>query len=176
MIFNDKNAPGFPVIVAMHINPTGGANGPWAPWTGTLTVGDIEIGAVELKNATTDDRALVTASGMVTVHETADYTVVEVTGAAAVSITVNPTTDFFLEEVRIHLSAAGTAGNLTIVQDAGAGPAFDTTLLTQDMTAVVDYPWVPVRHFHFEDDDNILITWANASNRTYGIQILYTTA
>jgi hypothetical protein len=60
MPFDDNEAPGFPVFSGMHIHD--GVN-TWNPWTGVLTTGDIEIGAVEIKDATTDNRAQVSAAG-----------------------------------------------------------------------------------------------------------------
>ena len=170
MPFQDADCFLEPKKVAMHILT---APGVWTEWTGTLTVGDIEIGAVEIKNATTDDRAIVSATGMLTVHNTEDTTVAIATGNAAVAMAINPAVAFRLERVSIHLSAAGAAGNLTITQDAGAGGVYDTILLTQDMTSVVDYVWQPTRPYKFIATDHIDIVWANASTRTYGIQVIW---
>lgn len=95
------------------------------------------------------------------------------TGAAAVSMTVNPAKAWQLEEVRIHLSAVGAAGNLTITIDANAGTAYDVVLLTQDMTSITDLVWQPDRPIKFENGDKIVIAWANGSTRTYGIEVLH---
>ena len=95
------------------------------------------------------------------------------TGAAAVSMTVAPGRDWVLEEVRVHLSAAGGAANLTITIDAGAGAAYDYTLATQDMTSVTNYTYQPTRPINLSSGDKILIAWANGSTRTYGIEVKY---
>ena len=177
MIFNDENAPGFPVIVAMHINPTGGAEGPWAPWTGTLSVGDIEIGAVENKNYNTDDRVYISPTHQMSVHTTDDQTFVETTGAVAVNIAVAPGAVFDLEQVTIHLSAVGgaAAGNLTITCDSGTAAVYDVNLLTQSMVAVQDYVYQPARPLRFQAGDVIDIVWANPNSVTYGITAVWTT-
>ena len=47
------------------------------------------------------------------------------TGSGAVSITINPERAWQLDEIRVHLSAAGGAGNLTVTLDANAGAAYD---------------------------------------------------
>ena len=95
------------------------------------------------------------------------------TGAAAVSTSLAPGESFRLREVRIKLSAAGTAGNLTISVDAGAGAAYDVNLLTQDMTSVTSLTWVPDTQLQFNATDELDFAWANASTRTYGLTIYY---
>jgi len=95
------------------------------------------------------------------------------TGAAAVATTLAPGASFRLREVRIKLSAVGAAGNLTITVDAGAGAAYDVNLLTQDMTAVTNFVWVPDTQMQFASTDEIDFVWANASTRTYGLTIVY---
>ena len=103
------------------------------------------------------------------------------TGAAAVAMVVAPGYQFQLEEIQIHLSAAGGAGNLTVTLDGGAVAAvYDTVLMTQDMTAITDLVWVPARPLRFTYTDGVPATsdhldlvYANANNRTYGITVLY---
>jgi hypothetical protein len=99
--------------------------------------------------------------------------IVNVTGAAAVAYTLKPATPFRLRELRIHLSAAGGAGNLTATMDAGEGAAYDLVVLTQDMTAVVDLIWTPTNPLQFEAADEIDFAWANAQTKTYGMTIVY---
>ena len=96
------------------------------------------------------------------------------TGSSAIATTVAPGRPFQLEEVRIHLSAAGGAGNLTVTMDAGAGSAYDTVLQTQDMTSVTDYVWKPTRPIvctHASDE--IDIAWANTNSKTYGLTVIH---
>jgi len=95
------------------------------------------------------------------------------TGAAAVSQTITFTDDVELREFRIHLSAAGGAGNLTITLDSVLGAAYDAVLLTQDMTSVVDYVWRPSPGPMFMVGDKIVIAWANAGEKTYGLEVIW---
>jgi hypothetical protein len=96
------------------------------------------------------------------------------TGAAAIAKTVAPGKKWRLHEIRLHLSAAGGAANLTIKMDAGAGAAYDANLFTQDMTSVVDLLWQPELPIEFSATDEIDIAWANAAGRTYGLEVVYT--
>jgi len=80
---------------------------------------------------------------------------------------------FRLHEIRIHLSAAGAAGDLTATVDAAAGAAYDLQILKQDMTSVTDLVWQPDQIMQFEIGDEIDFAWANGSTRTYGLTIIY---
>jgi len=93
------------------------------------------------------------------------------TGAGNISVEVDPGRAFALESVKLHLSAAGAANNLTVTFDAGAGAAYDTVLLTQDMTTVTDLVWQPDSPLEFSSGDKIAIAWVNGSSRTYGLTV-----
>jgi hypothetical protein len=95
------------------------------------------------------------------------------TGVVAIATTLAPAQSFRLKEVRVHLSAAGGAGNFTATVDAINGAAYDLNIITQDMTAVVDYIWQPDTSLQFEPGDEIDFAWANANGRTYGLTIVY---
>jgi len=95
------------------------------------------------------------------------------TGAAAISTTVAPGVAWQLESIRVHLSAAGGAGNLTATIDHGTGAPYDIVLLTQDMTTVVDLVWSPNRPMEFLPGDELDIAWANAGTKTYGLEIIF---
>lgn len=96
------------------------------------------------------------------------------TGSAAISYSLAPTNTEQILEVRIHLSAAGGAGNLTITHNSALGAAYDVNLLTQDMTAVQDLVWNPDGDFHeLAPGDSFDIAWANANTRTYGLEVIY---
>ncbi len=95
------------------------------------------------------------------------------TGAAAIAVTLAPATRFRIREIRIHLSAAGGAGNLTVTVNAADGAAYDTVLLTQNMTAVTDYLYKPDYPLQFESGDEVDIAWANGGTKTYGLVIIY---
>ena len=95
------------------------------------------------------------------------------TGAVAIASTLAPSTDWQLEGIRVHLSAAGGAGSLTATIDSGVNAVYDIVLLTQDMTAVINLVWAPERPMVFSDGDELDIAYANANTRTYGLEILY---
>lgn len=97
-----------------------------------------------------------------------------VTGAVAVNYDFEVTKGIArIVEVRIHLSAAGGAGDLTFTIDSGHGSEYDVVYLTQDMTTVTDLIWVPTRRIYITPADAFEVDWANANTRTYGIEILY---
>ena len=93
------------------------------------------------------------------------------TGAAAISTTVSPGRAFALESVAVHLSAAGGAGNLTVTVDANAGAAYDVVLKTIDMTSITDWVWQPERPIELASGDKVVIAWANAGEKTYGLTV-----
>ena len=96
------------------------------------------------------------------------------TGAAAIATTVAPSGAWRLDLVKVHLSGAGGAGDLTITMDAIAGAAYDVVVLSQDMTAVTDLVWMPDNELIMTADDEIDIAWANAGGKTNGIEIFIT--
>ena len=93
------------------------------------------------------------------------------TGAAAINTTVSPGRPFALESVSVHLNGAGGAGNLTVTVDAAAGAAYDVVLKTIDMTSLTDWVWQPERPVELAKDDKIVIAWANAGAKTYGLTV-----
>jgi len=95
------------------------------------------------------------------------------TGAIAIAKTIAPGQKWALREIRVHLSAAGGAGNLTATIDSGTAPAYDTIVITQDMTAVTDLEWQPDFPMIFDAGDELDIAWANANTRTYGLEVIY---
>ena len=46
-------------------------------------------------------------------------------------------------------------------------------LLTQDMTAVIYFMWSPEDPIEFRAGDSLVIEWANAGEKTYGLEIVY---
>lgn len=97
----------------------------------------------------------------------------EATGAVAIASTLVPGIAWQLESIRVHLSAAGGAGDLTATINHHAGSAFDIVILTQDMTSVVDLVWQPDRPMEYSKKDQLVIAWANGSSRTYGLEIAW---
>ena len=92
----------------------------------------------------------------------------------AIALTVSPILPWQLEDIKIHLSAVGGAGNLTATLDANAGAVYDTVILTQDMITITDLVYAPERPLQFDANDKLVIAWANANNRTYGVEVKYT--
>lgn len=95
------------------------------------------------------------------------------TGAVAIATTLAPGRSFQLLEVRIHLSAAGGAGDFTAKVDSITSAAYDLNFIKQDMTAVIDFVWQPDHPMQFETGDEIDFEWANGAGRTYGLEIKY---
>ena len=95
------------------------------------------------------------------------------TGAVAIASTLAPGVAWQLESVRIHLSAAGGAGDFTATLDHGTGAAYDIVLLTKDMTTTTDYVWHTERPMEFDADTELDFAWANANTRTYGLEVIW---
>lgn len=95
------------------------------------------------------------------------------TGDSAIAETLSPGTAWQIESIRVHLSEAGGAGNITATIDHGSGAAFDIVLLSEDMTSIVDLIWSPYRPMEFSPDDEIIIAWENVNSRTYGLEIVF---
>jgi hypothetical protein len=93
------------------------------------------------------------------------------TGNTAINHTIDPGRAFQLEEFRIHLNAVGAAGDLILTLDANAGSAYDVVLYKQDMTSVTDIIWQPDLPLKFDNGDKIVVAWANAGGKTYGIEM-----
>ena len=98
----------------------------------------------------------------------------QTTGAVAIATTIAPGFKWALKEIRVHLSAAGGAGDLTATIDSGTAAAYDIVILTQDMTSVVDLISQLDTPMIFGEDDELDIAWANANSRTYGLEVIYT--
>ena len=96
-----------------------------------------------------------------------------VAGAITIATTLAPKTAWQIESIRVHLSAAGGAGDLTATIDHHNGSEYDVVLLTQDMTTTVDLVWSPARPMEFHKDDKLVIAWANAGGKTYGLEIVW---
>ena len=95
-------------------------------------------------------------------------------GAAAISITVSPGEPWELEGIKVHLSAAGAAGNLTVTVDSAHGSAYNTVLFTQAMVGLtdVDKRWNPTQKF-ISKNDKVVIAYTNTGSKTWGIEVTY---
>lgn len=100
------------------------------------------------------------------------------TGDGAIDFNLEPTiggvsVDYKIIEVRLHLSAAGAAGNLIISIDSDEDPVYNTILVIEDMATVTDFVWRPTPRALFPAGDKVNINWANASGRTYGLEVIW---
>ena len=81
--------------------------------------------------------------------------------------------DFKIIEVRLHLSAAGGEGNLTITLESNDDPVHNINFVTQDMTLLQDFVWRPTPRALFQRGDTVKIEWANANDRVYGLEVIW---
>jgi hypothetical protein len=97
------------------------------------------------------------------------------TGAAAIAETLAPASAYQIEEIRLHLSAAGGAAeNLTVTLDCAAGVEHDIVIKTEAMAAVVDLLYQPTRPLIFSAGDEIDFAYANTNTRTWGLTVYWT--
>jgi hypothetical protein len=122
---------------------------------------DVAIGDIEVANP------------LVQVSKTA------ATGTAAIAASTGAFTQAFeLDNITLHLSAAGTTSeNFTVTLNAFDGAAYDTVLVSEDLStdSVIDLVLTP------EEDgiptlyaigDAIDVAWPNTETRTYGLRIV----
>jgi len=97
-----------------------------------------------------------------------------VTGSAALSSSLTPTTPIVLDSVKLHLSAVGgLVENFTVTINSVTGAVYDTVLFSQDMVAVQDLFWQPDRPIAIVNSDVIDFYFKNANGRTYGLEVIY---
>lgn len=168
-----------------------------------LEAGDIEIGAVELKNATDDGRAIIDDAntvraatdnvllvqalnatggvlGTAPMPITFSTTVAKAnaTGAGAINTTTAVAGEFRLVQVVCHFSAAPTTSeNFVVKLDSSLGAAYDTALFTQNpsLSAATDLVFTPDSNTYYFTGDEIVVTFTNTDARTYGLTIYYET-
>lgn len=77
--------------------------------------------------------------------------------------------------ITFHLSSAPTtSGNFTVTLDAINGSAYDTVIYNRDLAAspaITDLIIID-RDAVFKAGDALVISYPNADNRTYGLQIV----
>ena len=96
------------------------------------------------------------------------------TGGGALDETAEPTEAGRVEGVRITLSAASAAENLTISLVSASGSEYNITLDVKAMSGVTYYVWQPTRPHPFFKGDSIRVQYANSSANTWGLEILWT--
>ena len=97
----------------------------------------------------------------------------QATGSSAIASTLAPKVPWQLESIRIHLSAAGTAGSLTATLDHSAGSAYDAVVYTKDLTSITSHVWHCERPMEFDKDTELDLAWVNGSSRTYGLEVVW---
>lgn len=94
------------------------------------------------------------------------------TGKSALSETIAIETPKQLEEVRLHLSGNGASENLIIKLDSKEGPEYDVVFLTQSVNGIADYVYQPTRPKEFEAGDSLVISLANSTSLTWGLEVI----
>lgn len=137
---------------------------------------EILVWANTAKDGTgTDYVPLVDSDGQLQVVEQATPVVTPVTGSGAIATSYAPAADFWLESVTLHLSSSGsTAEDFAITLNANDGGAYDTVLLSQDLSspATTDLVYAPTGgRLLCESGDAIDVAWPNSESRVYGLRI-----
>jgi len=79
-----------------------------------------------------------------------------------------------LEEVRLHLSAAGGASeNFAVALVSGEGSRWNTSLHAQDMNAETDDQYLPTRPLWFRKSDAVKFTYTNTNSKQWGLEVIY---
>ena len=167
----------------------------------TIETGDIEIGAVELKNGDDDGRAIINDAntarsatdnvllvqainaaggvlGTAAMPVTFSTSVLKTsaTGGAAINTTTAVAAEFRLVSITCHFSAAPTTSESFVVKlDSSLGAAYDTTLFSTNpsLSAATDIVFIPDESLDFFLGDEIVVTFTNTDTRTYGLTIYY---
>lgn len=89
-------------------------------------------------------------------------------------VKLDPGRGFQLEEVRLHLSAAGgSSENFTTTVQSAAGDEYNAVLNTQDMNAATDEHYQPTRPVFLAKGDTLLFEWANSNTKTWGLEVVW---
>jgi hypothetical protein len=80
---------------------------------------------------------------------------------------------FQLEEVRLHLDAAGGSNSFTVSIDSAKGSEYNAVLNTQDMTSATDEIYQPTRPAYINAEDQLYFAWTNAGPANWGLEIIY---
>ena len=134
---------------------------------------------IALDNAGNAIVAKADAAGNMKVAPKTPPTMFPATGAGAIALTVNPAFDFYFHGITLHFSSAPTtAGNLTATLNPVDGAAYNTKLYTVDPSvgAVTDLVFQTETPLLCKTGDTIVIAYANADGRTYGLRAVVTPA
>ena len=102
-------------------------------------------------------------------------TVTSATWAAAINTTTAIWGNFRLSSITLHFSAApAQAGDITFTVNAKDWAAYDNILFSVDPSTAseTDITYTPTNDLVFEEWDEIVVAYANADARTYGLRIV----
>ena len=134
---------------------------------------------IGLDNAGNTIVAKADAAGNLRVAPKTPPTMFPATGVGAIALTVNPAFDFYFHGITLHFdSAPTTAGNLTATLNPVDGVAYNTKLYTVDPSvgATTDLVFQTETPLLCKNGDTIVIAYANADGRTYGLRAVVTPA
>jgi hypothetical protein len=95
-------------------------------------------------------------------------------GSGAMNETLDAPDYIQLEEVRLHLSAAGGASeNFEVTINSHLGTEYDLVLKEQDMNAETDVHYQPTRPVFIHKDDKVDFTYTNTNSKTWGLEVLF---
>ena len=97
---------------------------------------------------------------------------------ATFKFTLAPKQAFEFGGFKLTLNAAATTAseNMTITVDAGAGSVYDYLLYSQDMNTLRYLNWnIQDNPEPFEKNDELACAWANATPKTYGLEVYWRT-
>lgn len=95
-------------------------------------------------------------------------------GAGAIDETLDVPEFIELHEVRLHLSANGSASEtFTTKIDSRLGGEYDIELNSQDMNAADDEHYQPTRPVKISRDDRLIFAYTNTNAKTWGLEVLY---
>lgn len=97
------------------------------------------------------------------------------TGSGVLNYTLDPEAAGQIEEVRLHLSAAGGAGSFTVTLESGKSSEYNIVFNTQDMSSAADEHWQPTRPAQFFNGDKFVFAWPNAGSKTWGLEVIFVT-
>jgi hypothetical protein len=87
--------------------------------------------------------------------------------------TLAPGEPWALEEVRAHLSSAGTTEPLILTTSSGYGSGYNTQLTSQALSGQTNLIWQPDRPHIFKAWDGVTVTCNNAGGTTISLQIIW---
>lgn len=93
-------------------------------------------------------------------------------GTGNIAVTVDPGKAFALQEVRLHLGAAGGANNFTVTRVSPEGAEHSVVLKTQDMSSATDLDYQPTRPHEFQKGDTVVCAWTNGSSVAWGLEVV----